>query len=208
PPAGIDRLERVLHQVHQRLTHLGAIGGELDLARRWFDREASRGGLARVQRREIGEQLPGVAALEPGRRQASEVGELLEQALQRLDLLADGARRLLEDRGEVGTLLLPAASQVVDRDRDRGERVLHLVRHHARHLAPRRPPLARDQALAVAAQVQAHAVEGVDQGLQLAHAAYRERLVPLAARELLGVRGDAPDRTRHLARPPHPEPYR
>ena len=88
------------------------------------------------------------ARLEARRREAAELGELLEQPLQRLDLLADRAHRLVEDGGELRTTAARScAAKVLDRDGDRRERVLDLVRDAARHLAPRRVALARDQPL-------------------------------------------------------------
>ena len=75
------------------------------------------------------------------------------------------------------------------------------MRHLECHLAPRRLALAGDELCPVGLEVAPHAVEGQDQGLELAHALEREGLLPVSTRQPVGEGGEPLHRARDLGRP-------
>src|SRR6185503_16117671 len=113
--------------------------------------------------------------------------------------------RLIEDRREVGPLLLVAPLQIGHGDRDRSQRILDLVRHLARHLPPSRLPLADDELSPVRTQVLSHAIESLGEDLNLAHAPKLEGFVPLAPGEELTL-PHGPRREGSAPRPPCERP--
>ena len=70
------------------------------------------------------------------RGQAREAGELVDEALHRLDLGDHGGGGLEEDRLAVGGAVEQLLAGPLDRELDRGQRVLDLVRDAPRRLAP------------------------------------------------------------------------
>ena len=201
PGLGGGRLEAVLDQVDQRLVNLRAVGGEADVRVGPREDQPSRLDLGSVEHGQVAEDRRHAAGRDPRRREAAVFGELPEQPLEARDLLAHGAGRLVEDGRELRALELVAATEVGDRDHDRGEWILDLVRDLARHLAPRRLPAADHQPLAITQQVAPHAVERGDQRLQLADAGEGQRLVPFAAGQTIREGGEALHGSRDLGRP-------
>ena len=188
------RLQAILDKVDQGLAELCRVGGPADLGNGPRDLESTLRDVARVEAFETAEQLAQLACREPGCREATEVGELLEQVLQPLDLFAHDADRLVEHLGEVGPPLIVAAPEIGHRDRDRRERVLDLVGHLAGHLPPGCLSLAHHQTSAIRLKIAAHGVERLAQSLEFSHAMERQRLLPIAARESAGERRQIFDR--------------
>ena len=81
----------------------------------------------------------------PRRRHPRELRELVDQALERLDLADDRRRALADQRGVRRVGVAELALQPLGRQLDRRQRVLDLVRQPARHLAPRRHLLGADE---------------------------------------------------------------
>ncbi len=86
-----------------------------------------------------------VALAELDLGQAGEVGELLGQVLDRVQLLGDDVQAVLDDGAELFRGLVQAAQDPLRGDLDRGERVLDLVGDALGHLAPDQHALGLDQ---------------------------------------------------------------
>ena len=98
---------------------------------------------------------------------AREFVKIARYLLQVFDLTADQLHRPFEDLlGSVGVLAASPLEQV-QRQLDRSQRVLDLVRNLARHFAPGRVLLGLDDALALVLQLARHAVEVLRQRTQL-----------------------------------------
>ena len=87
----------------------------------------------------------------------------------------------------------PDAPQVLGRELDRRERVLHLVRHLAGHLGPGGQAVAALEVAPLAVQVAGHLVEGLDQPLQLVLAGGADAGGEVALRDAAGGLGELAD---------------
>ena len=133
---------------------------------------------APLQRDALGDERVDVQRFELHRRLAGKLREGAHAPLERLDLAHHDLRGLI-DEGAVGRL---PGLHLLDRQSDRRQRVLQLVRGLARERLPARHLGQVDEPLAALPQLIGHAVERVDRACRLHRARLSLRSPPVRAR--------------------------
>ena len=204
-PGALGRLHGVLDQVRQHAPDQHPVAQRAH-RRRAARRSAGSGCHSACARTKSSTTWPRSTGRRLDLGQLGEGREVVDQAADRADLLAQDLLRGRQQArvGRVVAAVLRA--QLLDRELDRRERVLDLVRQAARHLLPGRHLLQVFQARARVAELGHHAVEGAPQLVQLVLAARRDAHGQVALADPAGrvaQRGHAPGRAPRDEQPQH-----
>ena len=174
-----DRLGGVLDDVGQRLRDQPAIEPRRHRVLGDLDVDVDVGIADALQEHNLAHRVGDVLAADHRLRHARELRELVDHALDVVDLADDGVGALLEHRRILGDRLAVFAAQPLRRQLDRRERILDLVRDAARDVGPGRGALRADQ---VGDVVERHHIAVVGFRRLLAGHAHRQiALAPAAA---------------------------
>ena len=153
-------------------------------------RRGLRGGL--IERAHALDDVFRVDALELGLGHFAEVAEAADDRLQVRDLRAQRRRAFAKDLVELRLAADCArAHQVLDRELQREERILELVRQPARQFAPCGHALALHQAVALAGELLCHVIEAARQHAHFVAPALAARARPSCRRPPLRLHGPA-----------------
>ena len=132
----VDAFAGVLEHVGQRLGDEPAVEFGPDRLGRQFVLERDVGAADAGEEQGLAHAIGEIVARQPGPRHAGEIGELVDHALDVVDLPDDRVRALVEDVLALDDVAAVAAFQPLGGELDRGQRVLDLVRDAARDVGP------------------------------------------------------------------------